>query len=141
MLYDLDQRKGKAPSGYIKNLLSKRIKNLRRFRRKLAGKPEDVDANLLKEKTGILYRLRWEWLEAKDNEAKSPGKAKFKEKAVELTWYLKDLESFLSPEGWKKEKEEWELDYESFRNKSKKQFGGREHARWAMAPPPEKEKK
>jgi len=141
LLWDLDQRKGKAPSGYIKNLLSKRIKNLRRFRRKLVGKQEDVDENLLKEKIGILYRLRWDWLEAKDNEAKFPDKTKYKEKAVELTWYLKDLESFLSLEGWKKEKEEWELDYGSFRNKSKKQYGGREPARWPMAPPPEKEKK
>ncbi|MHC4597455.1 MAG: hypothetical protein ACYS47_00470 [Planctomycetota bacterium] len=132
-IFKLEERRATAKN-VIRKILGRRVVHLKRARKRLIGTPEEVDDNLLNEKDGLLYELRWEWLKAKDQEARFPKNRKKKEIAEELTWRVKDLEHFLSPKGWDKEEKEWERDREEASDH--KDFEDRPPAIWAMAERP-----
>ncbi|MHC4781398.1 MAG: hypothetical protein ACYTFG_22730 [Planctomycetota bacterium] len=133
-MHDLRTRQDKAP-GPLKKILRMRVKYLSRAEKKLIDTPGNVDENLLSEEGKLLYELRWEWLKAKDKEAQFPRNKAFKKKAEELTWRIKDLERFLSPKGWDREKEEWERDREEAQGHKDFKFPP---ALWPMTDRPEK---
>jgi hypothetical protein len=126
-----DAKEQKAPLA-LRKLLLFRIRNLERNRDKLTGPVEAVEENLLKEQDGLLFKARWEWLKAKDKERQYPRNAHWQEEADKASMAVKDFEDFLPPAGWDREKEEWEIDYDSFREKFK-----RDPPQWVMDPRPD----
>ncbi|MHC5039453.1 MAG: hypothetical protein ACYTHM_19280, partial [Planctomycetota bacterium] len=141
VLYDLgkqlDEAKKQKLPGKIQRMFRKRRAYLEKNRKRLVGPPGKVDDNLLAKDKGLLFKLRWEWIKAKDKALRFPKNSLIQKNAEDLEWTVKDLEKFLSPAGWDKEKEEWDLDYQAFREKPK--FEGREPPNWiGMPPKPEK---
>ncbi len=104
----------------IRKRLQKRIAFLKEKRSKLLNpKTGAVDEErIFKKGEGLLFELRWEYLAA-DRKAKKSKTEKNVEDALLLDEIIKDLESFLSPEGVQKEQEEWNIDKEEFREKYK----------------------
>jgi hypothetical protein len=130
VLKQLGDRLKSTKDSRLKKNLRERIKILRKNKKKLMGEAQKVDDNLLNDKDGLLYKLRWEWLEKKDMVAKFPKVRAHKDNADIMGAQIKDLETFLSPEGWDKEKDEWDYDRGEFQNKVK--FEGRPPALWVM---------
>jgi|GEM_PF-3344791 len=138
-LWELQDRLEKAKQQKVdfrlRRMLYERIKYLQRHRKDLVAPPGTVDENLLSEDGGLLYELRWKWLEAKDRALRFPNNDAHQREAERLGNIVKDLETFLTPSGWDREEKEWERDYSEFPRKHE----GRDPARWTQMPPrPEK---